>query len=198
MKAVVSIIAAGLLLGCASGGTTPELTQYLLRSSAPATSGEAEGLTDVGIGHVRVADYLDQPGIVVEMAPGQIRPAQYHEWAESLGTGLELFLRPEIAGVVGHDIDIDPARRSDWRLTVDIDIVEFHGTLSGSARLNASWTLTNAKGDLVAAFRFAETESLTRSGYGGLVDAQTRLASRLGAAVGQSIRDAGPLSAPQS
>lgn len=196
MKAAVFLVIAGLLIGCASGGAAPEVTHYLLRSTTPAASGETQGLTDVGIGRVNVADYLDQPGIVVEMSPGQIRPANYQEWAEPLGTGLKLFLRPEIARVVGHDIDIDRGRQRDWRLTVDIDIVEFHGTLSGSARLNASWTLTNGKGDLVGAFRFSETESLRQSGYGELVAAQTTLAARLGAAVGQSIRDAGPESDP--
>jgi uncharacterized lipoprotein YmbA len=195
----VFVVVTGLLLGCASGGgKTPQLTQYLLRSTAPATSGEVKQLGDVGIGRINVADYLDQFGIVVELQPGQIRPAKYHEWAESLSTGLRQFLRPEIAAVVGHDIDIDPTRQRHWRLTVDIDIVEFHGTLSGSARLNASWTLTDADGDLVGAYRFVETESLRQSGYGGLVDAQSTLAARLGAAVGQSIRDAGRVSAIQS
>jgi uncharacterized lipoprotein YmbA len=190
MKLAVSIVIAVLLAGCAGGDTAPETTHYLLRSAAPSSSGETASSSEVGIGRIRVAEYLAQPGIVVELEPGQIRPARFHEWAEPLSTGLRYFLRAEIARSLEGDIDVDTSRRHVWQITVDVDVDEFHGTLAGSARLNASWTLTNKAGDVVGAYRFSETQALSRSGYDGLVDAQASLAARLGAAIGESIRDA--------
>ena len=186
----VSIVLAVLLTGCAGGGKSPETTTYLLRSTAPTSAGESVSSNEVGLGRIRVAGYLSQPGIIVELEPGQIRSARFHEWAEPLSAGLRFVLRADIARSLGADIDVDPTRRRVWRLAVDIDVEEFHGTLAGSARLNASWTLTNRTGDVVAAHRFSDTEALSRSGYDGLVDAQVALAARLGAAIAESIRDA--------
>jgi uncharacterized lipoprotein YmbA len=75
---------------------------------------------------------------------------------------------------------------------VNVSIEELHGTLSGAARLVASWQITQG-GDAaeLADFRFARTRPLTQDGYPALVNAEIALVGELAAAIANSLGDLG-------
>ena len=186
------VIAAVLLLaGCASGGKAPELTQYLLRSDSQALS---EGVAVVGLRTVSVATYLDQPGLVLETDTGTVRPATYHQWAEPLSESLRSFLADEISAQSGEPVRHRSYGDSSWKRTIrqliDIHIDELHGTANGSARLVASWTLTDREQPASAMeHKFAATERLSGDGYASLVAAEKRLLTRLAAKIAEEMKN---------
>lgn len=176
-----------LSAGCASA--PPETTRYLLRSATLPASGVTADATKVGIGAVRLASYLDQPGIVIETAPLEVHPAHYHEWAEPLDEGVRRYLRAALSRDLGFEVGDESSGRRDWSYEVRAAIDEFHGTLSGEARLVAAWQiLPQTSATPLHAARFVDREPLGRDGYAGLVEAERRLLDRFAKAIAAAIR----------
>jgi uncharacterized lipoprotein YmbA len=176
-----------LSAGCASAPA--ETTRYLLRPATLPASGVTTDGTKVGIGSVQVASYLDQPGIVLETAPLEVHPAYYHEWAEPLGEGVRRYLRTALSRDLGFEVADDSSGRRNWSYEVRVTIDEFHGTLSGEARLVAAWQiLPQSSATPLHAARFVDREPLGRDGYAGLVEAERRLLDRFAKAIAAAIR----------
>ena len=176
-----------LLVACA--GSSAPRTQYLLRSEPAERTGRVEATTDVGLGRVGVAPYLDQSGIVVQTEAGQVQAARLHQWAEPLDASLRSFLRTEISKTLGYEVGAGPAR-SHWQYTVDVYVDRLHGSMTGTAEIDASYRIVpgSGPGDAVE-YRFSRTAPLPREGYPGLVDAQAELARQLAQSIATSLRE---------
>jgi uncharacterized lipoprotein YmbA len=179
-----------VLLVLACGGSVTPNTLYLLRAEAPGSTVWVEGPPRVGLGRVVIAPYLDQSGVVLETAPREVTPARDHQWAEPLDEALELFLRDEISNALGEQVGVDPADRDRWVHTVNVFVQSFHGTLEGTAVLDAFYRIESRAGKIETR-RFARSQPLAREGYGGLVDAQADLARQLARAIADALREIG-------
>lgn len=176
-----------LLVACA-GSSTPS-TRYLLRAEPADRSGRVEAPVHVGLGRVAVAPYLDQAGIVVETEAGQVQAARQHQWAEPLAAALRSYLRAEISAALGYEVSAGRTDPGDWDYTVDVYVDRLHGTMAGTAVLDASYRITPGTGaGEVAAYRFSRSAPLPREGYPGLVDAEADLARQLAQAIAASLR----------
>ena len=179
-----------LLVGCAGSSAPP--TQYLLRAEPAERSSRVQAPVRVGLGRVDVAPYLDQSGIVVETAAGQVQAAREHQWAEPLDAGLRSYLRAEISVALGYDVSGSPADLVQWDYTVDVYVDRLHGTMAGKAVLDASYRVTPRAGsEDAAAYRFSRSAPLPREGYPGLVDAEADLVRQLAQAIAASLREIG-------
>jgi uncharacterized lipoprotein YmbA len=179
-----------LLISCA--GSPAPRTQYLLRAELAEQSGRVEAPVRVGLGRVTVAPYLDQSGVVVETESGQVRAAREHQWAEPLGAGLRSYLGAEISASLGYDVSARPTDLDDWDYTVDVYVDRLHGTMAGTAVLDASYRITPRPGaGGVTAYRFSRAAPLPREGYPGLVDAEADLVRQLARAIAASLREIG-------
>jgi uncharacterized lipoprotein YmbA len=179
-----------LLVACA--GSSPPPTQYLLRAEPAEQSGRVEAPVRIGLGRVAVAPYLDQSGIVVETEAGQVQAAREHQWAEPLGAGLRSYLGAEMSAALGYDVSARPTDLDDWDYTVDVYVDRLHGTMAGTALLDASYRITPRPGaGDAAAYRYSRSASLPREGYPGLVDAEADLARQLAQAIAASLREIG-------
>ncbi len=178
------------LVACAGSSAPP--TQYLLRAEPAEQSGRVEAPVRVGLGRVTVAPYLDQSGIVVETEAGQVQAAREHQWAEPLDAGLRSYLRTEMSAALGYDVSASRADLAHWDYTVDVYVDRLHGTMAGTAVLEASYRITPRPGaGDVAAYRFARSAPLPREGYPGLVDAQADLVRQLAQAIAASLGEVG-------
>ena len=179
-----------LLVACAGSSTPP--TQYLLRAEPADRSGRVEAPVRVGLGRVAVAPYLDQSGIVVETEADQVRAAREHQWAEPLGASLRSYLRGEMSAALGYDVSAGRNDPGDWDFAVDVYVDRLHGTMAGTAVLDASYLITprTGTGD-AAAYRFSRSAPLPREGYAGLVDAEADLVRQLAQAIAASLREIG-------
>lgn len=134
----------------------------------------------IGIQPVRVAAYINTPGIALLTREQHIRIANNHLWAE----------RPELAitRVLHNELDRNLAqyqlvngefgqqRQWDYSLTTQID--QFHGTEAGEAVISGYWTLQ--KGDTaISQQRFNLHKPLPEAGYAALVQSLRHLLADL-------------------
>ncbi len=180
-----ALVSSLLLLACA--GAAPPPTEYLLRGDAPEAPGAVEVPARLAVGRVQVAPYLRRAGIVVEIAPGRLRAAAGHQWAEPLEDGLRALLRAALSRELGFQVGATPGGRVPAAQTIDVVVERLHGTLDGTALLEATYRVTTPAGERVE-MRFFATEPLASEGYPGLVAAESALVQRLAEAIAASIR----------
>lgn len=80
--------------------------------------------------------------------------------------------------------------RQDWDYTIDVFIARFHGTMSGTALLEATYAIRPAADSKPPReYQFSESRPLAEEGYAGLVAAQQGLAGELGAAIAEALQE---------
>jgi uncharacterized lipoprotein YmbA len=176
------IIFIVMLAACSS--QPPQQHSYLLRSPSTLESRALSEAPAIGLGTVHVANYIDQPGIVLETANGQVHAARHHLWAEPLRASLRRYLVTEISSNIDQDI-ADSSRLPSVEKRIEVQIDQFHGTPNGNARLVAYWQIISGADS--QSYQFSDQQTLAADGYDALVAAQTTLLSRLAAAISQSI-----------
>ena len=134
------ILATTLLISACSTQPISRST-YLLRSDHGLKTRALQATSELYLGEVMVASYLDQPGLVLEGVSNTIHTAKYHRWAEPLRTSLRQFLSTEISAGLGADIAISRMGRADLG-RIDVKIDQLHGDMEGNAVLVAYWSLT--------------------------------------------------------
>ena len=175
---ILIVLSLGLLLSACS--STPKTTHsYLLRSSNSMETRELSATEALSLRSLKVANYIDQPGLVLEQADGTIHAARNHKWAEPLRHSLRQFLCSEISAKA--DYDAFDAKQSSTGKQVDVMITRLHGDADGNAVLSAHWTI--GKGTHVRTFQFAKTTPLDGTGYDALVTAQKNLLTDLAGAI---------------
>lgn len=179
---VAGLLLIVLLAGCASQAIPP--TYYLLRSDQDLQTSALSTSKEYSLGTVEIAAYLDQPGLVMETANGEIRPASQNLWAEPIYDGVRNFLATEIAQASGEELL--PTKLNKNTTVVNIRIDQLHGTANGRAQIVAYWWLD--RNDNVASLnRFAESRDLTASGYSALVEAEKSLLAELAKIIATSL-----------
>jgi uncharacterized lipoprotein YmbA len=127
---------------------------------------------------------------VIESAPGVVQAARQYRWAEPLDAGLRWFLRSEIAAALGDKVGAGLVDRRDWDYTIDVYIAQFHGTMSGTAILEATYLIRpTAASEEVREYAFSKSQPQSDDGYAALVATEQELASDLGRAIAESLRE---------
>jgi uncharacterized lipoprotein YmbA len=176
-------------MGACAGSPPPEDVRYLLRADQSAGQRTALESMRVGLGRVTVAPYLDQLGIVLETAPGQVRAARHHLWAEPFDQGLRHYLRQAVSAEMGIDLGMDLREARGWRYRLDVRFEEFHGTGDGVVRIAADYSWTDVStSNIVERGMFSDTQPLSGDGYGAMVAAHEILLTRLANVMAQGIR----------
>lgn len=176
------LLAALLLTACSS--QPQQSSSYLLRSGAGLSSGELQSDSGIALGSIRVATYIEQPGLVLATGDGKVHAARNHRWAEPLTVSLRRFLAQEVAASLGTGVatDADPGVAT----RVDVAIDQLHGDGEGTALLVAYWTVESAGAS--TDFQFAEHQALAVDGYDALAQAEATLLKKLAAAIADSLR----------
>jgi hypothetical protein len=185
-RAAVLAASLGLLTGCLGGAALPEPTDYLLRVPAEAVT-PSRGAPAFALGEVRVAPYLEQPGIVLAQDDGVVRAARYHRWAEPLDASVRLVVAELAGAALGRPVARRAARSDAGPVVVDLTVDTLHGTADGRARIDAHWRVAGR----AEAGRFTATEPLAEPGYPALVAAEYRLLEGLAEALAADLREVG-------
>lgn len=176
-----SPIQAGLLMlswislaSCLGNSASAPAMQYYLLATPQADSSQALANPKIKLGVVRLPSYLDQLGIVLVTDDRQIQVANYHLWAEPLTEAIARKLEDEISASWNGGPGI-----------LNVDIHFYHGDPSGTAILDATWTLILACGESVGS-RFRDSRQQNSSGYFALVETHAQLLENLSRAVVES------------
>lgn len=185
MRVPLLFVAAASVLVSACSTTPPARHRYLLRSDSPIESRRVDRLDQYYLGELKVANYIDQPGLVLEVSDGRIHAARYHQWAEPLRISLREFLsseipvRPEVFSA-GPTSDLAKASR------IDVHISQLHGDSAGNAVLVAYWSLQS--GNQSERFQFVHSLALQGTGYESLVAAKQQLLIHLAEAIANKLK----------
>ncbi len=103
---------------------------------APSENGVA-----VGLGPIRLPEYLDRPQIVTRVSPNEVKFAEYHRWAGPLAGDLSNILAENLSILLGTDhIAFYP-----WKSTtpidcrVEIEVSRFDGKPGDNVLLQSQW-----------------------------------------------------------
>ena len=187
MRHLLAILAAIALSACSS---TPDRF-YKLAADGKLPSSRSSNDLLIGIGPVKIPDYIDRAELVFQSAPNRFEVPPEHRWAGDLGKSFSNVL----ATNVGHRANTasvysypwDPALRP--RYTVPVRVLQFHALSGGDAILEVSWeVLDGVTKKILRRGSQTFTEELSEEGYDGVVAAESRLVGQLADAIAAMIR----------
>jgi hypothetical protein len=182
-----------LLAGCAR---TPPAQYYLLSSPAGVAAQAPAPARRIGLGPVRLPEYLDRPQIVSWASPTRLHLSNSHRWAEPLGKS---FARTLLANL-GHALPDAQFLAWPWRATqqpalqVTVDVQRFERAADGTLVLDARWAVQRGPADGAPVLRRTSL-SLPVAGAADDYDALVTAAS---AAVAGLARDIAARLPPES
>jgi uncharacterized lipoprotein YmbA len=148
----------------------------------------------IGIGPVKLADYLDQSMLVTRTGGNQAVKAEFDRWAGSLKDNFINVL----ADNIGVLLPTERIYLFPWRVSVPIDyqvvvdIVRCDGRLGDAAWLETRWSILGGpEKKLLKSNRSSISESVSGSDYAALVAAQSRAVARLSQEIAEAIQGAG-------
>jgi uncharacterized lipoprotein YmbA len=148
----------------------------------------------IGIGPVKLADYLDQSMLVTRTSDNQVVKAEYDRW---VGSFKDDFINV-LADNIGFLLSTERIYLYPWRLSVPIDyqivldIVRCDGRLGDAAWLETRWSIFKGpEKKLLKASRSSIREPMTGAEYGDLVAAQSRALAKLSQEIAAAIQQTG-------
>ncbi len=170
-----------VLVGCSSSSPT---RYYVLRPSGDSMNKKELQTLDrgrcvsIGVGPVRIADYLDRPQIVTYVTPHEVRIAEFHQWAEPLEQNISRVLADNLSALLCTKVVV----LYPWNVSVPVDyqvevrINRLDGDPGGNATLEAQWMALDLRGSkrLLAAKTLSFTEPAEGQDYQALVSAHSR------------------------
>lgn len=191
---VILAIAAIFLGGCRSQtprfyALTPiQEGQVISKRKSPAQNAV------IGIGPVKLADYLDQSMLVTRTNENQAIKAEYDRW---VGSFKDNFINV-LADDIGFLLSTDRIYLYPWRLSVPIDyqvildIVRCDARLGEAAWLEVRWSIvTGPEKKLLKINRSSIREPVSGADYAAVVAAQSRALAKLSQEIAEAIQGAG-------
>ncbi|MCX5864129.1 MAG: PqiC family protein [Deltaproteobacteria bacterium] len=161
-----------LLAGCARTAPVSYYQLSAMEAARTAPAGAGAGKMVIGIGPVRLPEYLDRPQIVARQSATRLQLADSHRWAEPLGENILRVLGENLSALLGTErILLYPwssPRATDYQLLVEI--LHFENESDGAARLVALWSVKGEDGAIVLPERRSSLRiSATSQNQEGLV-----------------------------
>ncbi|MGB5619638.1 MAG: PqiC family protein [Desulfobacterales bacterium] len=190
------ILVIGFFLnGCLGRSQSPRF--YTL---SPVTENKAMAQSDtpasdvnIGIGPIKLADYLDQSKLVTRTGDNRIVKAKFDLWAGAFKDNLTNVLAENIGILLPTErIYIYPWRLSEpMDYQIILDVVRFDGDLGEDAWLVARWSIVGGKDkELLAVNRSSIREPVSGPDYNALVSAQSRALAKLSHEIVKAIQAA--------
>ena len=183
------VMGVALLLNACGGNST--LRFYMLEPVLAKSNSESvvNKNTLIGLGPIRLPEYLDRPQMVVAIADNQYQFDEHNRWAERLDQNLSRVLAQQLAA----DLGVEQVVRHPWaqRQLIDyqitVDVLSFHQTVSGDNRLSAQWQLKQQEQTLLSK-RFECLINADASQTATMVKAQSQCVGQLGQAMVAALR----------
>lgn len=148
LKTAVALVACLLLTslqGCIGGRSSPEQYHLLTARAERNASVPLNGKT-IGVGPVRIAQFLQRPYIVTHAGGTQLRFDENIRWGEPLDQGIQRVLLQNMAALTGAE-----TRNFPWRQTATpdyalrIDIIDIDKLTNGESVVDVLWILEDLK-----------------------------------------------------
>ncbi|MGY6214621.1 PqiC family protein [Methylolobus aquaticus] len=182
-------LALPALTGCFRNSAPP---QFYMLTAVEAGQSRATPLGTeplVGLGPIRIPAYLDRDPIVTAVSPQEYKLSDDHRWAERLDVTLARVSAENLSRQIPSErIVMHPwPRDTKPDFQVAIDVQDLYVDPTGTARLNALWTLRDKQG-VSESRAFTCRLPASATDYGVMVAAQSRCVSQLNRAMAEAIR----------
>jgi uncharacterized lipoprotein YmbA len=143
---VLFVSAATALAACGLLDPRPDVSRFFVLAwlgdlGSPIEACALPDGTRVGLGPVRLPEYLEQPALLTRTSPTEIRPSLTDRWSEPLDTMLPRVLGDDLSQIFrSQNIVMFPwysTARPEWQ--IEIDIVRFEPNAAGEVSLIAQW-----------------------------------------------------------
>jgi uncharacterized lipoprotein YmbA len=180
--ALIATLSMALAAGCSFLSPRPDPTKFYVLTAIAATDSTtstqpARNLV-VGLGPVKLPDYLAHSEVVTRVASNRLELSATDRWAEPLDESFRRVLARNLATLLGNDqvmpFPWDPSVTLDYKIEVTVE--HFERDASGGTQLAASWIIRGGRDNRVlrsGQANFAETAS------GGMESAATALSADL-------------------
>lgn len=190
---IFMLLAAIFLWGCAS--PSPHFYTLSPTQDQVITRGASTGQkTVIGLGPVKMAEYLDSSKIVTRPGDNQVIKAEFDRWAGPLRNNFMNVLAENLGSLLPTaQIELFPWRAPEpVDYQVILDVSRYDGRLGDAARLDSRWSIFKGQeSKLIKAHRSSITEPVTGPDYGDLVAAQSRALGQLSREIAQAIKNSG-------
>ena len=193
---ILAILMLGALWVVHSGCASSPPSRFYLLSSLETPRPEMKPSADeqcfsIGIGPVKIPEYLNQPKIVTRGGANQLKLAEFDRWSEGLSGNMTRVLAENLSALLcTKAIAIFPWRGGiplDYR--IELDVQRFDGTLGGDVSLEAWWMILSGDGKtLLQSKRTSVNESAGGGDYESLVRAHSRTLEKLSREVAEAIK----------
>lgn len=180
----ILLLALAFLSGCAS--TRDQF--YQLTADGKLPSSTKVNSTILGIGPVRLPDYIDRDELVFQSSSYRFEIPSEHRWAGSLDKSIAAVLSTNL----GHRLSTSRVHTYPWdanitpSFAIPVTIRQFHAVSGGDAILEANWEVTGQKS---AHGSRTFITPLSQEGYEGIVAAESGLLGQLADAIAASIKE---------
>lgn len=191
--AIILGVIGVLVVGCASSPPTRfYFLDALVNAGKEAQAPAGEPCVSLGVGPVKVSDYLDRHQIVTRVTPNELRLAEFDQWAEPLGQMIPRVLADNLRTLLctkatvifpwGRAIPLD--------YQIEVEIARLDSNLGGNATLDAQWTLFGLKEGkkLLVIKRSNITEPSGSQDYQAKVSAQSRALGHLSREIADAVK----------
>jgi len=173
MKKIITICLIMFLSAC--GSNPPPETQYFVLTPHAQTNIPTNENSNkiVVLEPIKLAEFLDQPGIVMQTNSHQIKVAHYHRWAEPLKRNIRRFIADTLNGNLRNSVVQDEINLNvdEDVLSLKITVNQFNGKTDGSAILSGDWKLIGESNNTVLKTdTYNYNASLSNEGYTELVN----------------------------
>lgn len=186
----LSVVTLAVSVGCLKLKPRTDTTRFYVLGdgTGPSLSPPSQCARTVLIGPVRVASHIDQPTIIERVGANEVRPLEWHRWAELPGRSLPPALVTRLAGRLPDTCVISYARSTPGTnsLQVEVEIDRFELASDKQALLAARWRIFTPgldKRDAQGAGRFVQafTSGTNRvaAGVAALTETIDQLAKQL-------------------
>jgi uncharacterized lipoprotein YmbA len=170
MNTLRSLAAAALcatVTGCFSPHTVA--TRHFILTPAPATAEATSGIR-LGVGVVKMPDYLLSNSLAVRKNAGEIRYLEGALWAERLDKGFARVLAANLSAMIPTDqVQVGAWLADDVTLEVHVTVEQFDVDQGGTGILAAQWSITAPGGTKI--LKSGESR-LTKAGKSPTSDSQ--------------------------
>jgi uncharacterized lipoprotein YmbA len=186
-------LAALLLGGCVRSPEPKFYTLTMVQDQYSARRSNPAPKAVIGIGPVKIADYLDRSQIVTRTGNDQLVKSESNRWVGSFKDNFINVLADDLGFLLSdQQIYVYPWRTSvpiDYQVTVDV--VRCDGRLGDAAYLEARWSiLKGPEKKLLKTNRSSINEPITGADYTELVAAQSRAIAKLSEDIAAAIQEA--------
>lgn len=191
----VLLIGMGIATGLGCAGSPPAkfytLSPVATAGEVKSEKGTAGQTLAVGIGPVRLPQYLARKEIVTRTDANQIDLAEYDLWGGSLRDDFSRNLRENLSLLLaGEKVSLFrwPALAAlDYR--VGVDVIRFDGNRGGDVVLIANWIIREGQGAKVVRVQTSRIQEPSGGqSYEAMVGGMSRALGRLSREIGEAVK----------